>query len=55
MVKFLNFEELVVFEYVVCKGKEIDVDILIVMDSDVDCLGIVVKDLSGEYVLLIGN
>lgn len=44
IVVFLNLEEYVVFEYVIKFGEEQNVDIFIVIDFDVDCFGIVVKN-----------
>lgn len=54
-VKSPNPEEHAAFELAIRKGKEIDADILIGTDPDADRLGVVVKDVSGEYVVLTGN
>lgn len=42
MVKFFNFEFFEVFKMVIDLGKKEGVDVLIVVDFDVDWLGIVV-------------
>ncbi|MFZ3590802.1 phospho-sugar mutase [Bacillus sp. DJP31] len=54
-VKSPNPEEHAAFELAIKKGKEIDADMLIATDPDADRLGIAVKDLIGEYVVLTGN
>lgn len=54
-VKSPNPEEHAAFELAIKKGKEIDADVLIATDPDADRLGIAVKDLNGEYVVLTGN
>lgn len=45
----MNLEEYVVFEYVICDGEKVGVDVLIVIDFDVDCLGVVVCNYNGEF------
>lgn len=55
IVKLLNLEEYFVFEYVMWFGEKEGVDLLIVIDFDVDCLGVVVCLLNGFYEVLIGN
>jgi phosphoglucomutase len=54
-VKSPNPEEHAAFELAIKKGKAIDADMLIATDPDADRLGIAVKDLNGEYVVLTGN
>ncbi|PFP16979.1 phosphoglucomutase [Priestia megaterium] len=50
-----NPEEHAAFELAIQYGKEIDADLLMATDPDADRLGVVVKDSSGEYVVLTGN
>ncbi|HZG70433.1 MAG TPA: phospho-sugar mutase [Chondromyces sp.] len=50
-----NPEEEDAFSLAIKYGKEKNADILIATDPDADRLGIAVKDLNGEYVLLSGN
>jgi phosphoglucomutase len=54
-VKSPNPEEHAAFELAIKKGKTMDADMLIATDPDADRLGIAVKDLEGEYVVLTGN
>ncbi|RSK26226.1 phospho-sugar mutase [Bacillus sp. HMF5848] len=50
-----NPEENAAFELAIKVGKEIDADVLIGTDPDADRVGVAVKDLNGEYVVLTGN
>jgi len=50
-----NPEEPAAMEMALNKGRETDADIVMASDPDADRLGIAIKDLSGEYVLLNGN
>jgi phosphoglucomutase len=50
-----NPEEPAAFELAIKKGEEIGADILIATDPDADRLGVAVKNLDGEYVVLTGN
>lgn len=54
-VKSPNPEEHAAFEMAIQYGTEIDADILMATDPDADRLGIAVKNLAGEYVVLTGN
>lgn len=55
IVKFFNLEEWEVFIFVMKLGEFVGVDILIGIDLDVDCMGVVVKDNDGKYFVLFGN
>ncbi|WP_338753453.1 phospho-sugar mutase [Bacillus sp. FJAT-52991] len=50
-----NPEEKAAFELAIRDGKAQQADLLIATDPDADRLGIAVKDLDGEYILLTGN
>lgn len=50
-----NPEEHAAFEIAIRYGKEIDADILMATDPDADRLGVAVKKLQGEYIVLSGN
>ncbi|WP_163102023.1 phospho-sugar mutase [Peribacillus alkalitolerans] len=50
-----NPEEHAAFELAIKKGEEIGADILIATDPDADRLGVAVKNLEGEYVVMTGN
>ncbi|WNQ11580.1 phospho-sugar mutase [Paenibacillus aurantius] len=54
-VKSPNPEEKAAFELAMDLGRRIDADIIIGTDPDCDRMGAVVKDASGEYVILSGN
>lgn len=54
-VKSPNPEEKAAFELAIRDGKVQQADLLIATDPDADRLGIAVKDLDGEYILLTGN
>lgn len=54
-VKSPNPEEHAAFELAIQYGKEIDADILMGTDPDADRLGVAVKDLNDEYIVLTGN
>ncbi|OHR65185.1 phosphoglucomutase [Bacillus sp. HMSC76G11] len=54
-VKSPNLEEHAAFEYAIRDGKKTNADLLIATDPDADRLGIAVKNLEGEYVVLTGN
>jgi phosphoglucomutase len=54
-VKSPNPEEHDAFEIAIRYGNEIGADILMATDPDADRLGIAVKNLDGEYVVLTGN
>lgn len=54
-VKSPNPEEHAAFEYAIRDGLQGDADLLIATDPDADRLGIAVKNLQGEYVVLTGN
>lgn len=54
-VKSPNPEEHSAFEIAIRYGKEVDADILMATDPDADRLGVAVRDLHGEYVVLTGN
>jgi phosphoglucomutase len=50
-----NPEEPAAFEIAIRYGHEIGADILMATDPDADRLGVAVKNLQGEYVVLTGN
>ncbi|MFP8640616.1 phospho-sugar mutase [Priestia aryabhattai] len=54
-VKSPNPEEHAAFELAIKYGKEIEADILMGTDPDADRLGIAVKDINDNYVVLTGN
>ncbi|NJJ69565.1 phospho-sugar mutase [Clostridioides difficile] len=54
-VKYPNPEEKSVFNIAIEMAKNNGTDLIIGTDPDCDRVGIVVKDLSGEYVVLNGN
>ncbi|KSU84024.1 phosphoglucomutase [Fictibacillus enclensis] len=54
-VKSPNPEEHAAFELAIQYGKEKDADVLIATDPDADRVGVAVKNLDGEYVVLTGN
>ncbi|MFY0760460.1 phospho-sugar mutase [Metabacillus dongyingensis] len=54
-VKSPNPEEHAAFEYAIRDGHKTNADLLIATDPDADRLGIAVKNLEGEYVVLTGN
>ncbi|MGX1195106.1 phospho-sugar mutase [Metabacillus sp. SLBN-84] len=54
-VKSPNPEEHAAFEYAIQYGQKNDADLLIATDPDADRLGLAVKNLDGEYVVLTGN
>lgn len=54
-VKSPNPEEHAAFELAIKYGNEIGADILMATDPDADRLGVAVKNLEGEYVVLTGN
>ncbi|MFX3622965.1 MAG: phospho-sugar mutase [Ectobacillus sp.] len=54
-VKSPNPEEHEAFELAIKYGKEIDADVLVATDPDADRLGVAVKNLQGEYIVLTGN
>jgi phosphoglucomutase len=54
-VKSPNPEEHAAFEYAIRDGQKTNADLLIATDPDADRLGIAVKNLEGEYVVLTGN
>ncbi|QNG59882.1 phospho-sugar mutase [Bacillus sp. PAMC26568] len=54
-VKSPNPEEHAAFEYAIRDGQQGDADLLIATDPDADRLGVAVKNLEGEYVVLTGN
>ncbi|MDN4527666.1 phospho-sugar mutase [Fictibacillus fluitans] len=54
-VKSPNPEEHAAFELAIRYGKEKDADVLIATDPDADRVGVAVKNLDGEYVVLTGN
>lgn len=54
-VKSPNPEEPVAMEMALNKAREIDADLVMATDPDADRVGIAVKDLNGEFVLLNGN
>ncbi|BCB05837.1 phospho-sugar mutase [Bacillus sp. KH172YL63] len=54
-VKSPNPEEKDAFELAIRDGRERNADILIATDPDADRLGVAVKDVNGEYILLTGN
>lgn len=50
-----NPEEHAAFELAIQYGEKMDADILMATDPDADRLGVAVKNLEGEYVVLTGN
>ncbi|UYZ21788.1 phospho-sugar mutase [Mesobacillus jeotgali] len=54
-LKSPNPEEHAAFEIAIRYGKKVDADILMATDPDADRLGVAVRDLQGEYVVLTGN
>ncbi|MED3782846.1 phospho-sugar mutase [Geobacillus stearothermophilus] len=50
-----NPEEHAAFALAIQYGEKIDADILMATDPDADRLGVAVKNLDGEYVVLTGN
>ncbi|MED2972112.1 phospho-sugar mutase [Fictibacillus sp. B-59209] len=54
-VKSPNPEEHAAFELAIEYGIEKDADILLATDPDADRVGVAVKNLEGEYVVLTGN
>ncbi|WP_026677201.1 phospho-sugar mutase [Fictibacillus gelatini] len=54
-VKYPNPEEHAAFEWAIRYGKKADADILLATDPDADRVGVAVKNLQGEYVVLTGN
>jgi phosphoglucomutase len=50
-----NPEEHAAFALAIEYGKQIDADVLMATDPDADRLGVAVKNLDGEYVVLTGN
>lgn len=54
-VKSPNPEEHAAFALAICKGEELGADLLIATDPDADRLGIAVKNMDGNYVVLTGN
>ncbi|EGT4230470.1 TPA: phospho-sugar mutase [Clostridioides difficile] len=54
-VKYPNPEEKSVFNIAIEMAKNNDTDLIIGTDPDCDRVGIVVKDSSGEYIVLNGN
>ncbi|MGG1571904.1 phospho-sugar mutase [Fictibacillus sp. NRS-1165] len=54
-VKSPNPEEHAAFELAIQYGKEKDADVLLATDPDADRVGVAVKNLDGEYVVLTGN
>ncbi|SDN35819.1 phosphoglucomutase [Fictibacillus solisalsi] len=54
-VKSPNPEEHAAFELAIQYGKEKDADVLIATDPDADRVGVAVKNLDNEYVVLTGN
>ncbi|EQF23546.1 phosphoglucomutase/phosphomannomutase, C-terminal domain protein [Clostridioides difficile CD160] len=54
-VKYPNPEEKSVFNIAIEMAKHNDTDLIIGTDPDCDRVGVVVKDSSGEYVVLNGN
>lgn len=54
-VKYPNPEEKSVFNIAIEMAKRNDTDLIIGTDPDCDRVGVVVKDSSGEYVVLNGN
>lgn len=50
-----NPEEPAAFELAIELGSKVDADLLIATDPDADRLGVAVKNLDGEYVVLTGN
>ena len=54
-VKSPNPEEHAAFVLAIEYGKKLNADVLLATDPDADRVGAVVKDSSGEYVVLTGN
>ncbi|MDF2054914.1 phospho-sugar mutase [Priestia megaterium] len=54
-VKSPNPEEHAAFKMAIQYGKETNADLLIATDPDADRLGVAVKDLNNQYVILSGN
>ncbi|MEH7146438.1 hypothetical protein [Priestia megaterium] len=50
-----NPEEAHAFQLTIQYGKQANADLLLAADPDTDRLGIVVKNNSGDYILLTGN
>lgn len=50
-----NPEEHAAFEMAIAYGEKIDADVLIATDPDGDRVGLAVKDLNGQFVVLTGN
>ena len=54
-VKYPNPEERSVFNIAIDMAKESDTDLIIGTDPDCDRVGVVVKNINGEYIVLNGN
>ena len=54
-VKYPNPEERSVFNIAIDMAKESDADLIIGTDPDCDRVGVVVKNINGEYIVLNGN
>src|SRR5690606_27912363 len=54
-VIYPNPEEKEALTLALAKAKEIDADLVLATDPDADRVGIAVKNLEGEFVLLNGN
>lgn len=54
-VQYPNPEEKAVFKIAIEMAKKEDVDLIIGTDPDADRVGVVVRDLQGEYITLTGN
>lgn len=54
-VKSPNPEEHAAFELAIQYGKKSNADVLLATDPDADRVGVAVKNLDGEYVVLTGN
>lgn len=54
-VKSPNPEEHDAFKMAIQYGKKVDADLLIGTDPDADRLGVAVKNLNGQYIILTGN
>ncbi len=50
-----NPEEPAAMEMAVKKAKEVDADVVMASDPDADRIGVAVKNLKGEYVIINGN
>ena len=50
-----NPEEHAAFELAIQHGEKLNADVLIATDPDADRVGVAVKDLDGQYVVLTGN